>query len=237
MSTKKIFGMNIKGIPANLGSKKAVSKLKKDVKLLKKAMGQNVGVQDVERDSTTLSLTLSDYNPSTLGSLFALGQGDADDQREGNKIRALNFDIRGALSTAHIGDQFVRIIVVQWSEAPGVAGDILKYTFATLGADGMAVINSPYARDPTQPYKILYDKVHKLRKDHDSVAAPCTKQFRINCKLGKGKQKDGVEMTYGGTAVSNPINSGIRIFMAYGQFGSTSGVPSFQWKIRERFVK
>ena len=215
----------------------AVNKIKKDVKALKAALGQQIGVHDTERDLSTLSTTLSDYNPSLIGSLFALGQGDADDNREGNKIRALNFDMKGALSTTHIGDQYVRIIAVQWGDAPGTSGDILKYDTATLGVDGMAVINSPYERQPAQPYKLLYDRVFKLSKVNDSVAAPATKRFRINVKLGKGKNKDGVEMTYAGTAVSNPILNGIRIFMAYGQVGTTSGAPQFQLKTRERFVK
>ena len=98
----------------------AVNKIKKDVKALKAALGQQIGVHDTERDLSTLSTSLLDYNPSVIGSLFALGQGDADDNREGNKIRALNFDMKGALSTTHIGDQFVRIIAVQWGDAPGL---------------------------------------------------------------------------------------------------------------------
>lgn len=216
---------------------KAVTKLKKDVKALKAAMGQQIGVHDTERDVSALTTTLADYNPSTQGSLFALAQGDSDENREGNKIRALNFDIRGALSTTHVGDQYVRIIAVQWGDAPGVAGDILKYTFSTLGVDGMAVINSPYARDPSQPYKLLYDQVFKLSKTNDNGAAPHTKRFRINVKLGKGRNKDGVEMTYAGTVQSNPILNGIRIFMCYGQVGTTSPAPTFQLKTRERFVK
>jgi len=97
----------------------AVNKIKKDVKALKAALGQQIGVHDTERDLSTLSTSLLDYNPSVIGSLFALGQGDADDNREGNKIRALNFDMKGALSTTHIGDQYVRIIAVQWGDAPG----------------------------------------------------------------------------------------------------------------------
>lgn len=212
-------------------------KLKNDVAKLKAAMGQSIGVRDGERDNGALTTTLSEYNASTAGSLFALSVGDGDENREGNKIRALNFDIKGALSTTHIGDQFVRIIAVQWADAPGVAGDILKYTFVTLGTDGMAVVNSPYARDPTVPYKVLYDKVIKLSKNNDTASAPASKRFRINVKLGKGKNKTGSEMTYGGTTTLNPILNGIRIFMAYGQVGTTTGAPTFQWKFRERFVK
>ena len=127
----------------------AVRKVKKDVRMLKKALGQNVGIRDTERDQTNLSLSLGDYAIASVGgSFFKLAEGDDDENREGKKIRALNFDMRGALHSTSYDDCYVRIIIVSWADAPGTAGDILKYTTATLGTDGMAVINSPYERNP-----------------------------------------------------------------------------------------
>lgn len=215
---------------------KEAHKLKQDVKMLKKAMGQQVGIRDTERDLTTLSLTLGDYAIATFGgSFFKLAEGDDDDNREGKKIRAMNFDIRGALSTPHYGDQFVRIIIVSWADAPGSPGDILKYTTSVLGADGMAVMNSPYERNPTVPYKLIYDKVHKLSKNHTgNAAATSVKQFRIFKKLGG---KDGIEMSYTTASAEDPNLNGLRLYLAYGQADTNVMEPKFQLKTRERFIK
>ena len=218
----------------NYSQNRAAAKLKKDVKMLKKAMGQQVGIRDTERDLTNLSLTLGDYAIASVGgSFFKLVEGDDDENREGKKIRALNFDMRGALHSSSYDDVYIRIIIVSWSDAPGTTGDILKYDTATLGVDGMAVINSPYERNPNVPYKLIYDKVHKLHKDTTGTQV-VSKKFRIFEKLGK----DGLEMNYFGSSAADPNCNGLRLYMAYGKGGtSTTPVPQFELKTRERFIK
>lgn len=224
-----------------------VSKIKKDVKKLKMAMGSQVAVLNRENDPQALTANLATYVHRLGGDgagaenqrqFFQTAVGDTDGSRSGNKCLGLNFDLKGCLECTQPGSTYVRIILTQAKDGVGPnANDILRY-YEEDANHPMKVILSPYTRKPTSKFSVIYDRVHKLELDilNDNANITKMKTFRILQKFSKG----GVPLTYSSSSNVPPNNNFIQLWAVYGNTANRSAagnVPTISWLCRERFVR
>ena len=222
------------------------SKVKKDIRVLKKGLGQQIGVISRRRSELAIPYTLTDIRSSSTNAgsgtntrFFRCTEGDSDFNRDGNHIVPLNVDVRMALKTEASGTTFLRMIMVQWAQLQGAPSDILEYVSDSQGA--YAAINSPYARNPETQPKILFDKVVKITKP--SIAADTgTGEFVKLCKLYHSfKKKNGAtgpQLGYPGPTASAPEKGTVVLYMvAAPTQDPTDPAPKVEWVSKERFIK
>lgn len=233
----------LRGLVKKFKKKSTVSKLKKDVKSLKKAQGATVAVLNRERDPTPLTKGLANYTHLLGGAggtsadirhFFQMAAGDTDGARQGNKILALNFDWRGALECTEFGTTLVRIIITEAQEITGPAAyDILQY-YVDDANNPLKVVHSSYARTPQTKFKVLYDQVHKLTKNTTDANGSIVKPVRIYHKFPKG----GRAMSYPSSVNASPNIGLVQLWAVYAPTGparSGSDIPHISWQCRERF--
>lgn len=133
-----------------------------------------------------------------LDLMTGIPQGDADQERNGDQIRLLYFDMIAAyyiMPSALPGDIFdnVRLIIFQWkpnnSTAP-VIGNILLN-----GASGGPDFTSQYNEDFKQDYSIIVDRVLNINTSKTLENVVRYKKKRVNCKLVNYQAASSIIMT------------------------------------------
>lgn len=159
------------------------------------------------------------------------GQGDAQDQRQGNKIYLKWFALRGRLIQSSGGAatdiQRVRIMVVmdkQMQSGGGVAptyGDILQSTgasnYITAMYDRSQMLNN-------RRFKILYDRVHTVTKNGQEGTINKDKLIKIYCPIKK-------QVTFNATDTSIALGRNwVYLYVFSDQTGAAGPTLDYDWR-------
>lgn len=143
--------------------KKGMAGVRQDIQKIKKELA----LQEVKNfDGTLLTPRLVGWDYGAVYNLFACGQGDTQNTRDGDKCFVKNMDLRYAVRNSSASFLGVVRVVVWIDEDNTLAGTNL---FASAGFNGTT--NAPYAfynRQYRPQVKILYDEIHDLDLTSDS---------------------------------------------------------------------
>lgn len=155
--------------------------------------------------------------------MFALGKGDDDNQRSGDKVSLRHGTLHLSLTRGDTSN-IIRVLVVKTPSATYAGlSDVLEYH--DVSTDGDLVFSSPYqvkATNSEQTYKVLFDKVYQLKNDMSTVTD------KIKLKI----PKKGVSCDFVGDAVVMPNNYNISLLMISDSTASPHPRASYamRWK-------
>lgn len=157
--------------------------------------------------------------------MFALGRGESDNQRSGDKVSLRHGTLHLSLTRGDTSNIF-RVLVVRTPSATFAGlSDVLEYhNFAT---DGELVFSSPYqvkATNSEQTYKVMYDQVFQIKNDTSTLTR------KIKLKL----PKKGVSCDFVGDAVVAPNNYNISLLIISDSTGAPH--PTASYVMRWKFV-
>lgn len=167
----------------------------------KKQVKRIVGAQ---QELKYLDTVTNAYSISTSGAIFQLcsiPQGDTDISRDGDRVYLKKMYVRG---TVRVNDEtnIVRLIFFQWK--PNTAATIAQILLN--GPSGSPDVQSNYAHDQRQMYKILYDKTWVLAGPGTTPETPVTPTTtrHFQCILSRGLIRQ-LQFTAGTTTGTNQI--------------------------------
>lgn len=129
-------------------------------------------------DSTATQQTVSDAG--TLTNLTAVGQGDHDDQRQGDKLTPKKLIVKMNF-VAGDSTNICRVVIFRWKQYSGSIAPTQALLMDYTTANGVLAPLSMYAHDYRSTFQILHDKTIYL----NAVSKPQVgHSFRLNLKRG-----------------------------------------------------
>lgn len=155
--------------------------------------------------------------------MFQLAQGDANNQREGDKVSLRKGTLHLTLTRGDTSN-IVRVLVVATPSATHLTlSDVLEYH--STSANGDLPFNSPYqikATNNEQTYSVLADRTYQLKSDMSTICA------KIPIKI----PKRGRSCEFVGTGSVSPNNYNVSLLMISDSTASPHPTASYamRWK-------
>jgi len=228
---------------------------------LKKMISEEIRVVDAGLLQVGMSRTLTRIDTPAAGGIgytgalysLAASTESADPlSRNGDSIRALNFDLRICVTFNAAHQQIVRLMVVQFDDSQGVAPASLLEDVGNAGFPNeqpLGLIQSYYKRNPTSgKFRIIADLT--MKSDNNplpfSAAGPAVtmapgtvnKFTRVFHKFKESHSR----MEYPSNTLGQPVTNPVFIFAGYAQATDANGnqlqdrAPLISWKVRQRFM-
>lgn len=177
-----------------------------------KQLRKQTETKHYDRNITSTSVT----DLGSIWDLQSMAQGDSDNDREGDSITAMSYQLRYSI-TAGDTTNLIRLIMFQWRDVANfpAASQILQSYGSSLG------VLSPYKHDTKPLFKILVDKICSVDTDDPSVTG--------KIYIGKGFFRKIQYNTPGGSTVNNGI-----YFLAISDSGAVTH-PDIEFVSRCRY--
>ncbi len=181
------------------GSKPTITKLQKDVKMLKRVAVPEVKFHDTA--ITTAGAVTLVINPVSL-----IAQGDTDATRDGDEIYVKNLYVKGLLAADTGSDgQLIRFLIIQDKQQDADASVFTSTDF--LQSD---VWNSFYKADGNQKrFKVLSDRVHQIGDNQNGDSTDNNRKYiSLNAKINQ-------KMYFNGTAATLSSAGRGKLYVCY----------------------
>lgn len=157
--------------------------------------------------------------------MFQLAQGDASDERVGDKVTLKSHNVSLSLTRADTSNIVRVIFAMTPSSTSLVLDDVLQY--ANYGVYGNAVFSSPYrkkASSTAKTYSILFDKVYNLTDDISTIVD----KFKLKVP------KKGRQVEFQGVASQMPDNYNLSLLA----ISDSTGIPHpiMDCSVRSKYI-